>query len=304
MSSVDIRIATRADLEAIYEIARASFVRDSFSAELLAEKLFTRPLPDAAVWETYLASRGARPVGFMQNVARPSRGRAWIGLFAVAAAERRRGIAKALFGRCRAAWPAETKEAEVLALPGNYFTPGLDPRYTTAIAFLESAGFQRGRDCANLRTDLAGRFDVASDEAELRRAAIEIRRARRDADDRALLAAFFAQDFGDDWRYEANLAMELGPPALHLAIQSDRIIAFSAHSTQNREWGFFGPMGTTPAARGKGVGRVLLRRCLNDLFDAGHCTAVIPWVGPISFYHRWAGSVVERVFWRYSLALA
>ena len=42
---------------------------------------------------------------------------------------------------------------------------------------------------------------------------------------------------------------------------------------------------------------------LNDMRDAGHRTAVIPWVGPIAFYQQWAGCRVDRVFWRYRLAL-
>ena len=98
--------------------------------------------------------------------------------------------------------------------------------------------------------------------------------------------------------------MRNDPPAMHLAVADGRIIAFSGHSSQNREWGFFGPMGTTPAARGKGVGQVLLRRCLNDLRDAGHTTAVIPWVGPIGFYSRYCNCRVDRVFWRYRKTLA
>jgi len=122
--------------------------------------------------------------------------------------------------------------------------------------------------------------------------------------DRDRLDEFFAVDFGPDWGYEAGLALAADPPALHLALLEDRLIAFAAHSTQNREWGFFGPMGTTPAARGRGIGRVLLLRCLNDLLAAGHQTAVIPWVGPISFYQEHCGAVVERVFWRYRLRLA
>jgi mycothiol synthase len=62
-------------------------------------------------------------------------------------------------------------------------------------------------------------------------------------------------------------------------------------------------MGTTPPCRGLGIGRILLWRCLNDLRDAGHETAVIPWVGPIGFYSRHCDCVLERVFWRYRIAL-
>lgn len=299
--SLTIRSATPADLAALYELARAALVLDHFSAALLEEKLFARPRPELMKWETLVAQAGGQTLGFMQSVVRPAAHKAWIGLFATASGVRRSGVATALFQHARSTWPAELRSVEALAIPANYFTPGLDPRYTEALCFLESLGFQRGRDCANLRGELTDRFDVSPDEARLRALGVTVRRATRH--DRTGLDEFFAKHFGDDWRFECALAELRDPPAVHVASRAERIIAFSAHSTQNQEWGFFGPMGTAPAARRLGVGRVLLWHCLNDLYDAGHRTCVIPWVGPISFYHRWAGCRVERVFWRYELAL-
>jgi len=296
-----IRTADKSDLPALYELARPALVLDRFSAELLSEKLFEKRRPDEFTWEVYLAESEGRPAGFMQSVARPVAHKGWIGLFAVDAAQRRRGIASTLFEYAKANWPADTEEVEVLAIPGNYFAPGLDPRYTEALAFLEWLGFERFKDCVNLTADLSERFDTSAEEQRLTAAGIEVRRARPDDD--GLLDAYFSEHFGEDWRFEAGLAMDIDPPGLHLALKEGHIIAFSAHSTQNREWGFFGPMGTAPEARGLGVGRVLLWHCLNDMRDAGHRTAVIPWVGPIAFYQQWAGCRVERIFWRYRLRL-
>ncbi|MGE0481599.1 MAG: GNAT family N-acetyltransferase [Phycisphaerae bacterium] len=297
-----IRPATRADLAALHELACATLVLDRFSPALLEEKLFAGPRPEQMTWETWVADVSGRPVGFMQSVVRRAAHKAWIGLFAVAPEVRRMSLATALFEHVRGTWPAEISTAEVLAIPANYFTPGLDPRYTEALCFLEALGFRRGRDCVNLRGDLPQRFDTIADQTRLQSLGIVVRRAA--PSDAAALDAFFAAHFGDDWRFECSLAEARDPPAVHLAWQADQIIAFSAHSTQNREWGFFGPMGTAPAARGLGVGRLLLWHCLNDLYDAGHRTCVIPWVGPIAFYRRWAGCRVERVFWRYELDLS
>jgi predicted N-acetyltransferase YhbS len=67
----------------------------------------------------------------------------------------------------------------------------------------------------------------------------------------------------------------------------------------NREWGWFGPMGTAAAFEGRGIGRVLLRRALGDLRAAGHRTAVIPWAGPVGFYRRHVPCPQARVFWQY-----
>ncbi len=302
METLHIRTAREDDLPTLHDLARRTLMLDSFSPELLAEKLFKKPRPREFVWETYLAESRGRPAGMMQAGARPAAGKAWLGLFAVDADLRRRGIASALFQRAKEDWPAGIEEVEVLAIPGNFFTPGLDPRYTEALCFLERLGFERFKDCVNLTAELSEQFDTSEEEQRIAADDIKVRRAHP-ADDR-LLDEFFAEHFGDDWRFEAGLAMDNDPPTLHLALKNDRIIAFSAHSTQNREWGFFGPMGTAPEARGKGVGRVLLWHCLNDMRAAGHHTAVIPWVGPIAFYSQWARCRVKRVFWRYRLRLS
>jgi GNAT superfamily N-acetyltransferase len=297
---ITIRAATEADLGALYTLARDALHLDTFSPSLLSEKLFSRPRANEMQWRAYLAERAGQAVGFMQSVMRPAARRAWMGLFAVQSDARRQDVATALFQRVRQDWPPDAEPVEVLAIPANYFAPGLDPRYTAALAFLERAGFERFRDCVNLRAALDRRWDTRAAVEQLARGGVEVRRAT--PADAAALDRFFAANFGEDWRFEAGLALANDPPALHLALEGGAIIAFSAHSTQNREWGFFGPMGTTDAARGRGVGRVLLWECLNDLRDAGHTTCVIPWVGPIAFYADAVGAAVERIYWRYRRA--
>ena len=300
MNDISIRTAAESDLPALHELTARALPLDSFSPDLLREKLFNHVRPAQFTWTCYVAEHSGRPVGMMQSVVRPAAKKTWIGVFAVDAAYRRQGIARLLYDHARAAWPGDVEEVEILTIPGNYFLPGLDPRYTEALCFVQRLGFERFKDCVNLIADLSDRFDTSAEESRLSKQGVEIRRARR-ADDDPLLDAYFAEHFGEDWRFEASLAMANDPPALHLALKNDKIIAFSAHSTQNREWGFFGPMGTAPEARGLGLGRVLLWQCLNDMRDAGHKTSVIPWVGPIAFYQQWCGARVERVFWRYKL---
>jgi len=301
MEDLRIRRAMLSDLPELYELASVALVHDAFSRELLAEKLFENRRSDEFAWQVFIAEQAGRQVGFMQSVVRAAAEKAWIGLFATDAGARRQGVARALFDRIRSSWPGAIHEAEVLAAPVNFFTPGLDPRYTEAVCFLEKLGFDQISENVNLEADLTRRFDTREDEQRLKALGVEIRRARREDD--PLLDDFFAEHFGDDWRFEASLAMRNDPPTLHLAVVGGRVMAFSAHSTQNKEWGFFGPMGTAPEARGKGAGRVLLWRCLNDLRDAGHRTAVIPWVGPIAFYSQWVAARVSRIFLRYRLKL-
>jgi mycothiol synthase len=285
-------------LPELYAVAERSLVHDRFSRDLLTEKLFHNPQPAVDRFEVFACVADGRVLGFMQSVMRLTEARGWIGLFATDARVRRQGVARGLLEHIL----AEQRQCglatvEALAIPSNYFTPGLDPRYTAGLGLLERNGFERFGDCVNLRADLTADFPTRDDEQRLADAGVEVRRAGI-ADD-GLLTAFFATEFGPSWLLEARLALRNDPPALHLALRDGRIIAFSGHSSQNREWGFFGPMGTLPETRGLGIGRVLLRRCLNDLRAAGHQRAVIPWVGPIAFYAHHVGAEVERVFWRY-----
>lgn len=292
----------RSELAELYRLASSAIAHDTFSIHLLDEKLFQNPCPDQDQYRVLLAKEGGEIIGFMQAVSRPAESRAWLGLFATASTRRRQQVASILLQHIVSEWRASgIRHAEALAMPGNYFTPGIDPRYTESLCLLEHHGFKRFADCANLLAPLDQSFETAAEERRLADIGVRIRRAT--ADDGDLLDAFFAGQFGPAWRLEAESACRRDPPALHLAIENHRIVAFSAHSSQNREWGFFGPMGTAPASRGKSLGRVLLWKCLNDLRDAGHRTAVIPWVGPIGFYARYAGCRVERVFWRYRLTM-
>ncbi len=299
---ITIVTAETSDLTAIYDIARGAFQYDTFGIDLLEEKLFRNPSPDLDAYRVLLAKDNENTVGFMHSVTRATESKGWLGLFATAATHQRQNAASILLQQAIDAWRAVgIQQVEALAMPGNYFTPGLDPRYTPALCFLEHHGFERFSDCANLIAPLDYEFETAEDEDRLKKIGVAVRRAT--TEDHKLLDDFFGEQFGPAWRLEAALACAQTPAALHLALENDRIIAFSAHSSQNREWGFFGPMGTTPAARGKSIGRVLLRRCLNDLRAAGHRTSIIPWVGPIGFYAKHVNARVDRVFWRYRLSL-
>lgn len=301
-SSYEVRLADAKDLAALHGLAAGALIRDRFSPALLSEKLFVNPRPQLETYRVYVAVRGGRLLSMLQTVSRPSEGKAWLGIFATTEDFRRHRAASTLLKRARKDWRRERiKTVSVLGIPGNYFAPGLDPGYTAALCFLENEGFKRTGDCTNLLARVSAPFDIADDEKRLAKSGIEVRRAA--ASDSAGLDAFFAEQFGSDWRLEAGMAMTNDPPALHLALKAGRIVAFSAHSSQNREWGFFGPMGTLPELRGLGAGRVLLLRCLNDLLAAGHRTLVIPWVGPIAFYARNCDCFVDRVFWKLSQEL-
>ena len=175
-----------------------------------------------------------------------------------------------------------------------------------------------------MRCELAG-LDFSTVEEEERLAAardVEIRRAR--VDDEPAVMEFLGRHLAG-WQYEVGQMFRNRPISLHLAIlaqaepalaeqpksaspisrrnlPSAGLLSFAGIDGNNRGTGWFGPMGSDPECRGWGLGRVLLRRCLQD-FQAqarDHCT--IPWVGPYGFYARHCGARIDRVLWRYEKA--
>ncbi|MBA3394602.1 MAG: GNAT family N-acetyltransferase, partial [Deltaproteobacteria bacterium] len=82
---------------------------------------------------------------------------------------------------------------------------------------------------------------------------------------------------------------------VHVALADGAYCAFAAHDGNNRGLGWFGPTGTWPAHRGKGLGEALLLACLVDV-AAEHARCEVAWIGPRPFYEKVAGIVDERRF--------
>jgi GNAT superfamily N-acetyltransferase len=146
----------------------------------------------------------------------------------------------------------------------------------------------------------ASDWDTERNENELREQDIHIKRL--DIEDETELMKLIKSEW-ELWEYELQMSVKSDPPAVYVAKTSNGIKAFSAWDGNNKGTGWFGPMGTHPDLRGKGVGSVLLFRCLQDMKMRGYESSTIPWVGPVSFYSHFAGARISRVFWRYEKKL-
>ena len=276
---------------------------DPMPAHILLEKTFGDPDFNSDL--TLVAMENRKILGFMQGLFRqiePNVKRGWIKLFATDKKYRRQGIATMLLKKIEAKMKSQgVKTIRLLDSNPNYFQPGIDPRYTEAIAFAERNGFKRFADTSNLEVDLQHQdFDTCAEEQQLASENIFIRRATNA--DWHLVEDLIVNHF-KAWLIEIQTTYKNNPLSLHIAEYNGKIEAFSAYDSNNLNTGWFGPMGTNPVLRGKGIGGILLKRCLDDMKKQGHNVSIIPWVGPIPFYLHYANARLTRVFWRYEKEL-
>ncbi|MEU8249298.1 GNAT family N-acetyltransferase [Nonomuraea sp. NPDC048916] len=294
-------IPAAADLAVAAEVAREALVFDAGEAAALVARLAAPPADRR--W-TALVSGGGVVMASM-STRDPQVGH--IDLLAVRPREQGRGLGRELV-RAAEEW-LRARGATQARFAGNapcYAWPGIDVRYTAAACLAESLGYERYHVAWNMTADLStgptagppagqatDRLATDEDVARLARAGVDVREA---GPERERVVAFVREHWNDRWAWEAANAA-----GLHYAERDGEVLAFAA-------WGarpaWFGPMGTAPAARGLGVGGVLLRRCLADQRAAGQSTAQIGWVGPLRFYSRAVGARAERVFWLYRRDLA
>lgn len=293
-----LRTFKESDITSLLNFCNRNMAFDQFTEPLLREKILEDPTYSADLVLIY--EEDEQILGFIDGVTREINHEkiGYVKLMVVDKKFRRQGIGTQLYAELERRFKQlGMQKVRVYDVPFNYFMPGIDPRYTPALAFFEVQGFSRFADTSNMIVDLTTQtFETEEQERKLLGQGITIRRA--DYPDREELLAFIEEHF-PLWRYEVLNAYNSIPIAIHLALVDNKIKAFSAHNGNNFGTGWFGPMGTHPDLRGKGIGSILLKRCLKDMQDWGLEKSIIPWVGPIRFYSYYVNAVVDRVFWRY-----
>ena len=299
---MQFRLFEEKDLESVAKFLDSIFTYDKMTVPLLREKTFGDDAYQAQM--TWVVENGSEIVAFMQGVIREDEGErlGWIKLFGVAPGYRRQGMATELLNRVELSMKeVGVKKLGLLASYVNYLQPGIDPRYTEAVVFAERRGFTRFDETENMEVDLVHQtFETTEKEEALQKENFFVRRAV--AGDKAAVVAWAEKSF-PSWVGEILSTFQNDPISLHLAFHGNEIVAFSAYDANNKGTGWFGPIGTEPICRGKGIGGVLLRRCLNDMKKQGQPVSIIPWIGPIAFYLYYANAHISRVFWLYEKEL-
>ncbi|WP_308250022.1 GNAT family N-acetyltransferase [Sphaerisporangium fuscum] len=331
----EIRAASPDELTGVRDTARAALALDAADVPLLVSRLAAPP--EGRQWAA-LVTPGLEGVAFVSTSWR-TEGVGCVDLLAVDPHAQGQGIGRALVTAAEE-WLRErgVREARLAGNPPCYAWPGIDVRYTAAACLAESLGYERYRTAFNMTVDLTGYlpsgaepvWDIAGgtgvtggvevgfgfaagvpptgegpevpagavsyeqELASLASAGVAVRTAL--PDEREAVVEFAREHWNDNWAWEVSQAT-----GCHYAVRGGEILGFAS-------WGsrpcWFGPMGTAEAARGLGVGRVLLRRCLQEQAATGQRSTQIGWVDPWRFYARTVGARVERVFWLYRRSLA
>ncbi|MEC8042830.1 MAG: GNAT family N-acetyltransferase, partial [Pseudomonadota bacterium] len=93
------------------------------------------------------------------------------------------------------------------------------------------------------------------------------------------LLGFVAEHFNEKWVSEVTLALAAQPAKVLVAVEGGRCLGFACYDVTAR--GFFGPTGVDPAARGRGLGKLLLLGALDALKQDGFAYSVIGQAGPV-----------------------
>ena len=207
----------------------------------------------------------------------------WITAFGVHPRYRKQGIGRQLFDVALARL-ADMGCKRILISPytPNYFIPGVDmDAYPEAIAFLHATGWQTISTPISMHAELTG-LQISHETLELEyrlvKDGIMVRPVQ--SADLPELMPFIAKHFGWDWfRFAQEYLLELFGPGSDeicflVATQGERIVGYCQ---QRRER--FGPFGVIAEMRNRGIGRLLLFRCLYAILTQGFHCAWFLWTG-------------------------
>jgi len=295
-SDMLIRTMHHSDRDKLLRIWNDSAKYDPLTMALMQEKIQCDP--DIDTNSCLVAEFDEKLVGFGIGVLRQRRFEmnAYVKMLAVELVMQKQGIGGALLARIEAELAARgVTSIRFLESAPNYLTPGIDVRYREGIRFVESFGYKHIGDAHNLVVDLRARdFSSPTNSGACE---IDIRRAT--LGDAESLCEFLRDNSWQGWEAEVMTALDNVPPTLYLAFSDENIFGFSAYDSNNKDTGWFGPLGVAENERHTGVGCALLRQCLRDIQAQGHEMAIIPWVDAIAFYEKCVGAKLSRSFARY-----
>ncbi|MEN6520292.1 MAG: GNAT family N-acetyltransferase [Armatimonadota bacterium] len=282
-----IRPFEPSDLEAVAALLEKTLVADRIPSGLFQRKVLLDPNFDSN--GALVAVEDGEVAGFVLGIVRklpiedqiPDFDRSWITLIAVDPSHQGNGIGMELL-RCLEPYLKEKRSTSVWVSPyaPNYFTPGVDVNaYPGAVGFFKKNGFEEVYRPLSMDASLPGLKTpewVSEKEQQLAKAGVSVEQFN--PGHILPLLEFVRAEFAGDWqRYVRETMSRVSsdrdfPNSLWIAAEKDRVLGFAQHEGER-----FGPFGVAVKERGRGIGAVLLFRCLYAMRDKGLHNAWFMW---------------------------
>jgi len=259
----------------------------------------------------WVAVEGSRIVGYVQAVDRKvplgtdwESDTGWITAIMVDPDYRRRHVGHRLMERALEYLRGRGRQqAEFSPYAPHYVLPGLDPQtYPAGSAFFQAEGWRLQYSPVamdRLLSDFVLPADVRDLEAALNAQDVHVEPVTPAYYTRLL--AFTDQEFYADWTRSLREALARGLPAsrLYICREEETILGFAMFGGYDESLERFGPFGVAESQRGRGLGKLLLYRVLEEMKRQGCHSAWFLWTGERSpaghLYHR-AGFTTTRRF--------
>jgi len=190
----------------------------------------------------------------------------------------------------------------------NYFFPGVDPdRYGWLLQLLERHGFERVYEALSMDAQLWPDYTLQPEVEELERKleseGVEVRLL--ETRDIYSFLKFLERNFPADWYRHALELLQSGceKGQILVAVKGGEVLGYCQYwHSEDYNWhrpgAHFGPFGVREDARGKGIGTVLLARCLWEMRKRGIHNAFVLWTDEQAarLYSRFGFRVTRRYY--------
>ncbi len=289
---------SRQDVNKITEFINSNLEFDKFSPTQVEHLIFDDPnFNDELVIQGYLNNTLVSFLCAVKSIYKQKH-IGWIKIFVVDKQYRFKGIGKKMFAVIEEKL-SSCDEIRIMDSVPCYFQPGVDVRYTEAVVFLESLGYKKIGENIHLETQLENVDFNLITEIEQKINMLGYNILQPDKKLYSEIISWIRKTF-PAWEFEVNYAYKNTPAKLFVVVHGNNIVGFSCYDTTSPGW--FGPIGVDSQHRKIGLGKILLLKCLKELYNLGYTTVVIPWISPSSlkFYTTTCNAKISRCFWVYA----